>query len=90
MSTTLNTTSLYRFLEQFTETFTPELAEHFVNLPPHPELQARLDELGEKANEGTLTEAERSEYETYVKAMDVIALLKVKSQEKRSQVVRDG
>jgi hypothetical protein len=47
-----------------------------------PELQARLDELGEKANEGLLTEEERSEYLTYVEAMDVIALLRVKSQAK--------
>jgi hypothetical protein len=82
MSTTLDSTSLHRFLEQFTETFTPELAEHFVNLPPHPALQSRLDELGDKANEGTLTEAERSEYQTYVEALDVIALLRVKSQGK--------
>lgn len=74
----LDSSSLHRFLEQFTETFTPELAEHFVNLPPHPELQARLEELGEKANEGALTEPERSEYETYVEAMDVIELLRVK------------
>lgn len=83
MSTTLDSSSLHRFLEQFTETFTPELARHFANLPMHPDLQARLDELGEKANEGTLTEEERSEYQTYVEAMDVIALLRVKAQCKR-------
>lgn len=76
--TTLDSTSLHRFLEQFTDTFTPELAEHFVNLPPSPELQARLDALGEKANDGTLTDEERGEYATYVEAMDVIALLRVK------------
>ena len=85
MSTTLDSSSLHRFLEQFTETFTPELAQHFANLPPHPDLQARLDELGEKANEGTLTEEERSEYQTYVEAMDVIALLRVKAQRKSDQ-----
>lgn len=76
---TLDSTSLHRFLEQFTETFTPELADHFTNLPPNSELQKRLDELGEKANEGTLNEDERREYATYVEAMDVIALLRVKS-----------
>ena len=80
MSTSLDRSSLQRFLEQFTDTFTPELAEHFATLPPSPELQARLDELGSKSNEGKLTDAERTEYETYVEAMDVIALLRVKSQ----------
>ena len=75
----LDSTSLHRFLEQFTDTFTPELAAHFANLSPNPAFQARLDELGEKANEGTLSEDERREYATYVEAMDVIALLRVRS-----------
>ncbi|MBI2478703.1 MAG: hypothetical protein HYV60_08740 [Planctomycetia bacterium] len=79
MTQTLDSSSLHRFLQQFTDTFTPELAEHFANLPPSPDLQARLDVLGEKANEGTLTDDERSEYATYVEAMDVVALLRVKS-----------
>ena len=80
--TTLDSTSLHRFLEQFTDTFTPELAEHFTNLPPSAELQERLDELGDKANEGTLTEDEHREYATYVEALDVLALLRVKAQSK--------
>ena len=48
-------------------------------MPPDPELQARLDELGAKANDGTLTDQERSDYATYVEAMDVVALLRVKA-----------
>lgn len=75
----LDGTSLEKFLKQFTEKFTPELAVHFATLPPNPDFQARLDELGAKANEGTLTEEERSEYATYVEAMDVVALLRVKA-----------
>ncbi len=76
---TLDSTSLRRYLEQFTETFTPELADHFANLPPNAEFQAILDDLGHKANEGTLTQEERQEYETYVEAMDVITLLRLKA-----------
>ena len=79
MSVQLDSTSLERFLKQFTDRFTPELADHFANLPPDPSFQARLDELGAKANEGALTEDERSEYATYVEAMDVVALLRVKA-----------
>ena len=81
---TLDSNSLHWFLEQFTDTFTPELADHFASLPPSPELQERLDELGERANDGTLTEDERREYATYVEAMDVIALLRVKSMTDRN------
>ena len=84
---TLDSTSLRSFLEQFTETFTPELAQHFANPPPNPEFQAILDDLGRKANEGTLTEEERREYETYVEAMDVIALLRVNAARKKGQSV---
>ena len=79
MSLQLDSTSLEKFLKQFTDRFTPELAEHFATLPPDPKFQARLDELGVKANEGTLTDEERSEYATYIEAMDVVALLRVKA-----------
>ena len=79
MSIQLDSTSLEKYLKQFTGRFTPELAEHFANVEPDPEFQARLDELGSKTNEGTLTEEERSEYQTYVQAMDVVALLRVKA-----------
>jgi biopolymer transport protein ExbD len=74
---TLDSDSLQRFLKQFTETITPELANHFANLPLNREFQQLLDELGQKANDATLTEDERREYETYVEVMDVLALLRV-------------
>lgn len=76
--TLLDSASLHKFLLHFTETLTPELAEHFVTLPHDPEFQQRLDELGRLANEGRLSDSERREYDTYVEAMDVIALLRVK------------
>ena len=79
MSIQLDSTSLEKYLKQFTGKFTPELAQHFASVEPDPEFQARLNELGGKANEGTLTEKERSEYQTYVHAMDVVALLRVKA-----------
>lgn len=79
MAVQLDSASFEKFLEQFTSRFTPELAQHFATLSPDPEFQAHLDQLGAKANDGTLTDAERSEYATYVEAMDVVALLRVKS-----------
>ncbi len=74
----IDSASLHKFLLHFTDSLTPELAEHFVTLPPDPDFQQRLDELGERANEGNLSEEERREYDTYIEAMDVIALLRVK------------
>lgn len=76
--TSPDSASLHKFLLHFTDTLTPELAEHFVALPPDPDFQRRLDELGGLATEGRLSEEERREYDTYVEAMDIIALLRVK------------
>jgi hypothetical protein len=41
--------------------------------------KARLAELAEKANEGTLSTEERAEYEAYVKVGDVLSLLHLKA-----------
>ncbi len=76
--TLLDSASLHKYLLHFTDTLTPELAQQFVNLPPDLEFQARLDDLAIKANAGTLSIDEQSEYDTYIEAMDVVALLRVK------------
>ena len=76
--TLLDVASLQKFLLHFTDTLSPELAEQFVNLLPDPEFQERLNYLGIKANEGALSTDEQSEYDVYIEAMDVVALLRVK------------
>jgi hypothetical protein len=45
-----------------------------------PAVQARLDILGEKANEGTLSGDERAEYEAAINAAELISTLKLKAQ----------
>lgn len=42
-------------------------------------LQRRIEELAEKANEGELTDEERGEYEGYVEANSFIAVLQAKA-----------
>lgn len=44
-----------------------------------PELIARIDLLAQKANEGTLTADEDSEYKDYIEGGDVLALLQAKT-----------
>jgi uncharacterized protein YnzC (UPF0291/DUF896 family) len=41
---------------------------------------ARMEELGERANEGQLTADERSEYEALINAADFISILRLKAQ----------
>jgi hypothetical protein len=76
--TSLDSTSLHRFLLHSIDGLTSELAEQFLTLPADAKFQQRLDELGDLASEGALSKDERREYDTYIEAMDVIALLRVK------------
>lgn len=58
---------------------TPDVARRLVDLRASEELEARVQELGEKANEGLLTPAERSEYDAYISANEIIAILQAKA-----------
>ena len=67
-------TLLMRLLAPISQCLTPEVARKLVDLQADPIMQARLDELAEKNTEGTLTSDEMVEYETYVHAIDFIAV----------------
>jgi len=71
-----STTHFDRVFDSMTECFTPEVARKIADLRADDELNARLDELARKANEGQLTPAEETEYKRYVEATDVLALFK--------------
>jgi hypothetical protein len=59
--------------------FTSDVAENILAVQLDPQLQARLDELAAKANEGLLTDAESTEYGGYIEALDLVAILKAKA-----------
>ena len=73
------TTILDRFLEPVTQILPPETAQKIIELEIDPQLQARLDVLAEKANQGTITATEREEYSEYVEGLDLIAIFKMKA-----------
>jgi hypothetical protein len=78
MHTTLP--SIDRILEPLAACFTPDVAQRIVDVRvDDPLTMERLEELRSKANEGTLTEAERDEYEAFVEANDVLMLIKDKA-----------
>ena len=76
---TVETSYLDRLLEPVTQCFTPEVAERLIALRPDPTIQAKIEELAEKANEGRLSDAERADYEEYIKAVDLIAVLQFRA-----------
>ncbi|MBL8798511.1 MAG: hypothetical protein JNM56_31740 [Planctomycetia bacterium] len=75
---TLDAPVLDRLLEPVGRILTPEVARELIKLQFDRKVQARIDKLARRCNEGKLTDAERSEYETYVYFIDFIALLQAK------------
>jgi hypothetical protein len=70
---------LDRLLAPIGECLTPEVAQKFVNLQADAVVQARLEELAAKSTAGSLTDAERAEYDSYIHTLDVLAVLQAKA-----------
>jgi len=79
MSTFTESAAFDRVLEPVAEILTPEVARGIVNMRADPQLQARLNELASKANQGDLSESERQEYRDYVDAIDFIGIFQAKA-----------
>jgi hypothetical protein len=76
---------LDRLFDPIAQCLTPEVARALVNLRAQPDVQARIDELAEKCNDGELTPLEHAEYRDIVEAIDFISLLQAKA---RARLVR--
>ncbi len=76
---TYEPTVLARILEPLAKCLTPEVAQEIIKLRADSVLQARVTALASKNTEGTLTEEERSEYESYVHATNFISILQAKA-----------
>jgi hypothetical protein len=72
---------LSRLLDPVGRCLTPEVevAQQLVALQVDPAVQARLEELADKCTEGQLSADERTEYETYVQALEFIAVLQAQA-----------
>jgi hypothetical protein len=79
MNQTQETSLLDRMLDPLSRCLDAESARRVVELNVDPVVQARVDILAERANEGLLTPEERAEYEAYINADEFIAILKMKA-----------
>jgi hypothetical protein len=70
---------LGRLLDPVISSLNEEAARKLIGLKADPKAQARVGRLAHKCNEGKLTPDERAEYETYVLAGDLIAILQAKA-----------
>ena len=65
-----------RILDPLAECLTPEVATRILEIRLDPNIQARVDELAAKANEGELTAEERAEYEIVIEKADLLGIFK--------------
>jgi hypothetical protein len=71
--------ALSRLLNTIGRCLTPEVAQHLAALQVDPAVQARLEELADKCTEGQLSADERTDYKTYVQALEFIAVLQAQA-----------
>jgi len=69
--------SLDGLLEPLSRCLDAESARRVIEFRVEPAAQARVDLLAEEANDGTLDEDERSEYEAFVDAVELISILQL-------------
>ena len=70
--------ALSELIDQLVDCFTPDVAQRVAALRASPEVQAKLDDLADRCNEGTLSAEERERYEYYVRGINLITLLQAK------------
>ena len=75
----ITTSYLDRLLDPVTQAFTPEVAQQIANLQADPELEAEINELRRKANEGSLSADEEAAYKEIVEAIDIVGILQAKA-----------
>ena len=75
----INTDAFERATDPILQFFTPEQARALAAYRGDPRLADEIDRLARKCNEGELSEAERAEYEGYVRANKFIAVLQAKA-----------
>ena len=73
------TNYLDRLLNPVADTFSESQARKILEIRADAELQARIEALREKSNEGTLSSEEDAEYKDFVEAADVISILQAKA-----------
>ena len=69
------TTTVEQLIGPLGACLSPDVARRIVDLRADAKLQARVDELADKANFGTISDEERCEYEKYVSFASFVTML---------------
>jgi len=72
-------TVLDQFLDPLSRCLDAESARRVIDWRVPLQVQERMDNLAERANEGLLSDEERSAYEALISAADIVSILKLKA-----------
>jgi len=75
-ATETTTSALNQLLEPLGRSLSSEAAQQILAFRIDPAVQARIDDLADRCNEGALTAPERTQYEGYVEGISLINILK--------------
>ncbi len=75
----MSTTLLDSIIEPFAECLTKDAARKIVDVRADAEMQARVDELADKANCGTLTPDERTDYDRLLAAFHFVTVVQARA-----------
>ena len=81
MKTANSEAVLDRLVGPLGDCLTPDFARRLLALKADRQLQARVDYLAERCNQGLLTAQEHAEYSSYVKFGTFVAILKSKARQ---------
>ena len=70
---------LDKMLEPLVDRLSPDAAKDLVQLRADEKAQQRIEELADKCTEGLLTPDERAEYESYIEAGELMAIIQSKA-----------
>lgn len=76
---------LERIFEPVADILTPEAAQRIIDWQVDNETQSRLDELADRCNEGKLTPEEMAEYDRYLAAFDLVAIIQSQARDVLNQ-----
>ena len=73
------TSALNRLLEPLIQSLGADAARRILAFRIDTSVQARIDDLADRCNEGFLTNSEKAEYEAYVAEISLINIIKAKA-----------
>ena len=73
--------ALEGLLESLSRCLDAESARRLIAMQVAEPIQERVDELAQQANDGALSDSDRSEYEALINAADFISILKLKARD---------